>query len=215
MDTHHYRAEMDEGCTAIRETFATRDRVASAADRLADADRIYAVGCGSSYWTATVAAAWFRERGRDAISVPASEFALSPYPVDAGTAVLAYSQPGETTETVGAVEGIDADVVAVTNTAGSTLDGLADRSVVTPAGEEHAVLASESVDTALAVSWLLAAGREGPRRRASRAPASAPSGPTSTACVRCSRTPTAPTCSAPVPRTVSPARPRRNSARGR
>lgn len=158
MDGHHYRTEMADGCTAIRETLEASDGVASAAHRLDSADRIYAVGCGSSYWTATVAAGWLRERGHDAVSVPASEFALSPYPVDAGTAVLAYSQSGETTETVGAVDGLEADLVAVTNTAGSTLDGLADSAVVTPAGEERAVLASKSVDAALAVSWLLAAG---------------------------------------------------------
>lgn len=156
MNGEHYRAEMQEGCAAIEATFERRDGIAPASERLQAADRIYTVGCGSSYWTATIAATWLRQRGHDASAVPASELALSTYPASPRTAIVAYSQSGETSETISAVRGTDADLVAITNTADSTLADLADDVIVTPAGTERAVLASKSVDTALAASWLIA-----------------------------------------------------------
>ncbi|MFC7196421.1 SIS domain-containing protein [Halosimplex aquaticum] len=73
--------------------------------------------------------------------------------------VVALSQSGETTETVAALERAGrrgAETAAITNTAGSTLDERAERTYVTPAGREEAVMATKTVGAAVAALYLLA-----------------------------------------------------------
>lgn len=149
--------ELVEGVDAVAETAGVD--VSAFHDALRDADRVTLVGCGSSFWTAAMTASVFREHGHDADAVYASEFFLTEYRVP--DLVVGFSQSGETTETVRALERAadeGATVGAVVNTGGSTMTELADVAVVTPAGDENAVLATKSVDAALAVAYRLVDG---------------------------------------------------------
>jgi len=151
-------AEIREGCAAIEATFEDRTALSSIVDAITPASRYYFLGCGSSYWVGSIAARLFRAQGTDASAVPASEFYFDEYVVDEKTIVVAYSQSGETTETVRAFEKASeagARTVAITNTAGSTLAGTADDAYTTPAGTEESVLATKSVDTAVAATYVL------------------------------------------------------------
>lgn len=157
----HVRRELEAGCTVIADTVARTAELRSLGDYLSGADRLYFLGCGSSYWVGEIGAAAFRSAGVDARAVASSEFLFSSYPVSETTAVVGLSQSGQTTETVRALERVERRggmTAAVTNTAGSTLDRTAEASVVTPAGEERAVLATKSVDAAVAATTSLTDG---------------------------------------------------------
>lgn len=159
MTVGELRTEIREGCDAIEETQRHADELAEIAAEVGDAERIYAVGMGSSYWTAVMAAAVFRDVGRDATAVSASEFAFTPHPADESTVVVGFSESGETGETIHAMETAreaGATTVSIVNTGESTLDDLADYSFVTPAGVQHTVLATKSVDSALTAAYVVA-----------------------------------------------------------
>ena len=166
--------EIRAGCTAIDETLRVRDELEPVRDAVADADRLYLAGCGSSYWAAVIAGYRFREADVDATAVHASDFLFADYLVGESTAVVGYSQSGETEETVRALDAAataGATTVAMTNTAGSRLDERASRSFVTPAGEQEALFATKTVDAAVAASYPLAGlvdGRDGDLAAAGR-----------------------------------------------
>ena len=150
-------AEIREGCAAIETTLSDRPALSAIADDIAAGATYYFIGCGSSYWVSSIAAHWFRDAGADARAVTASEFYFGEYAVD-DAVVVAYSQSGETTETVRAFESAaenGAETVAITNTEGSTLAETADHTYVTQAGVEESVLATKSVDTAVTASYVL------------------------------------------------------------
>lgn len=150
---------MRQGCSVVESLLDDRRVIAELADPVRAGSITYVIGCGSSYWVGTIAAHLLREAGQLAVPVRASEFVLSSYPKIADSTVVGFSQSGETSETVQALEAAGeagAATVAVSNTAGSTLDELADNSYVTPAGTEEAILATKSVDAAVAAAHELA-----------------------------------------------------------
>lgn len=158
MSGERYWTELRQGTDVVSATLADYDEIQDISDQLGAPDKIYLLGCGSSYWTAVVASYALRNGGYDAEPVHASEFLFSEYPLTDRTLVVGYSQSGETTETKLAMESVrdEAATLAVVNTPGSAIDELADHSFVTPAGDETAVLASKSVDAAITASYLLA-----------------------------------------------------------
>lgn len=150
------KRELTEGCDAIGATLRMDDELGSVAEAVADADRVYLLGCGSSYWAAMMAGYRLRVAGVDATAVHAAEFLLSPHPVDADAAVFGFSQSGETEETVRALTAAaeaGATAIAVTNTPDSRLDRCAAQSFRTPAGEQEALLATKTVDAAVAMAY--------------------------------------------------------------
>lgn len=151
--------EIRDGCAAIAATFEDRRTLRGIANAVTPSSKWYFLGCGSSYWVASAAATSFRGIGCDSTAVTGSAFYFDEYPVDEATAVVAYSQSGETTETVRAMEAAAAEgarTIAITNSAGSTLARTAEQSYVTPSGTEQSVLATKSVDAAMVASLLLA-----------------------------------------------------------
>lgn len=154
MTDYATQREIAEGCTVIADRLGDPPAIEAARP-----DRVTLVGCGSSYWTGVLGAALFREAGVDATAVQSSEFLAAPPPLSDRT-VVAYSQSGETTETVAALrragEG-GARTVAVTNDTDSTLADASDLALAVGAGHEEAILATKSVDGALAVTYALVA----------------------------------------------------------
>lgn len=152
--SHVTPREIETGCSVIETTVATEFDV----DPLRPPSPVVFVGCGSSYWTGVIAEKLCSATDIDARALHSSEFTLVPPPSLDDRLVVAYSQSGETTETVAAIErarAMGARTVAVTNVEDSTLDRLADHTFVVPAGREEAVLATKSVDGAVALTYTL------------------------------------------------------------
>jgi glucosamine--fructose-6-phosphate aminotransferase (isomerizing) len=136
----------------------------AALDVLAAADRIVVTGAGSSYYLAQVVAAVARATThRPVIAVPLSELILRPEGVlvAAGTdgaagrePVVIISRSGSTSEAVTVAERMRAarhPTIAVTCRGGSPLASLADATLVSPAGDEAAIVMTRSFGSMLAL----------------------------------------------------------------
>ena len=137
----------------------------AALDVLAAADRIVVTGAGSSYYLAQVVASAARAMThRPVIAVPLSELILRPEGVlvaatGAGEAagrepVVIISRSGSTSEAVTVAERMRVarhPTIAVTCRAGSPLASLADATLVSPAGDEAAIVMTRSFGSMLAL----------------------------------------------------------------
>ena len=169
-----------------REASTSGDAIASAleaaraAERdvgtlLASADRVVMTGAGSSFYLAEVAAAVARETtGRLAIATPLSELilrptgVLGPGPTDRQVVVV-ISRSGSTSEAVEVVERMRAaghPTVAVTCRGNSPLAARAQRVLVSPAGNESAIVMTRSFASMLALLLRVIAGTAPDRRLA-------------------------------------------------
>jgi glucosamine--fructose-6-phosphate aminotransferase (isomerizing) len=144
---------------------------ADARDLLASADRIVVTGAGSSYYLAQVVAAAGRAvLRRPVIAAPLSELILRPAGVlvaagggeaglDLGQAatrqpVVIISRSGSTSEAISVAERMRSaglPTVAVTCRAGSPLAALADVTLVSPLGDEAAIVMTRSFASMLAM----------------------------------------------------------------
>ena len=141
-------------------------------DVLAAADRIVITGAGSSYYLAqTVAATARAAMRRPVIAAPLSELILRPDGVlvsDPGKAgaiarepVVIISRSGSTSEAVDVAERMRAagrPTIAVTCRADSALAALADVTLVSPAGDETAIVMTRSFASMLALLLRVVAG---------------------------------------------------------
>jgi glucosamine--fructose-6-phosphate aminotransferase (isomerizing) len=127
---------------------------------LRSADRIAVTGAGSSYYLAQVVAAAARAAlGRPVIAVPLSELILRPDGVlGTGPAsrepVVVVSRSGATSEAVTVAERMRAaghPTVAVTCRGESPLATLADVTLVSPSGDEAAIVMTRSFASMLAI----------------------------------------------------------------
>jgi glucosamine--fructose-6-phosphate aminotransferase (isomerizing) len=130
------------------------------ADRLARAERVYVVGCGTASYAAHVAAYLIQ----DWVGLPAtmqigSEMRYSPPPIDDRTLVIGVSQSGETADTLAPLrlaEERGAMVVVVTNVVGSAITREADAVIYLQAGPEVAVASTKAFVTQVLVLQMLA-----------------------------------------------------------
>lgn len=138
----------------------------------ANADRLILTGAGSSYYLAQTVAAVARElTGRVVLAVPLSEIVLRPAAVF-GTGrpgrqpVVLISRSGSTSEAIDVVVQARAaghPTLAVTCRAGSPLAGRAERVLVSPAGDEQAIVMTRSFASMLALLLRVVAGAAGDR----------------------------------------------------
>jgi glucosamine--fructose-6-phosphate aminotransferase (isomerizing) len=144
---------------------------AAARDALAAAERIVITGAGSSYYLAQTVAAVAREvLRRPVLAAPLSELILRPTGVLIGTRgserdagrepVVIISRSGYTSEAVTVAERMRATghpTVAITCRQGSPLATLADVAIVSPAGDEDAIVMTRSFASMLALLLRLVA----------------------------------------------------------
>jgi glucosamine--fructose-6-phosphate aminotransferase (isomerizing) len=137
----------------------------AARDLLATADRVVITGAGSSYHLAQAVAAVGRTvMRRPVIAAPLSELILRPGGVLVGTSdgggaaglepVVIISRSGSTSEAVtvaGRMRAAGHPTIAVTCRPGSPLAGLADVTLVSPAGDEAAIVMTRSFASMLAI----------------------------------------------------------------
>jgi glutamine---fructose-6-phosphate transaminase (isomerizing) len=132
------------------------------ASKIADAERVFIVGCGTAYHAGLVASQALARLARiDARVIVASEFAEEALDlVDDKTVVLAVSQSGETMDTLNAVRDAKsrgASILSVTNVMGSTLMRLSDVYIGQNSGPEIGVAATKTFTSQVAVLLRIAA----------------------------------------------------------
>ena len=127
---------------------------------LAGVREVVIVACGSAWYAAQVARYAIEHLARVRCSVePASEFRYTGTLVDADSLVVAFSQSGETADTLAAArqaKAASAPVLAVTNVVGSALSMEADGVLYMQAGPEISVAATKTFVNQMACGLLLA-----------------------------------------------------------
>ena len=155
---------------------SARSSAADVTELLAAADRVILTGAGSSYYLAQVSAAVAREvSGQVVLATPPSELILRPSGVvgrgPAGRQpVIVISRSGSTSEAVEVVERMAADghpTIAVTCRAESPLAARAERVLLSPAGDEEAIVMTRSFTSMLALLLRVMAELGGDRALAS------------------------------------------------
>ncbi|RLG41640.1 MAG: hypothetical protein DRN78_04045, partial [Thermoproteota archaeon] len=155
-------SEIREQPKAVERTIESAvDEIRSAASLLDDRF-VYTTGSGSSYHASLVLhRLLMKVSNLKSTSIPSSELPEWLPPEIKNSALVAFSQSGESKDVLVAVDYFrrvsrDGVVVSVTNTPKSTLARVSDDVILTRAGEERAVAATKSYTTQLVVSFMLA-----------------------------------------------------------
>lgn len=164
---HFMRKEMDEQPRALSAAMLGRvsadgvtiNELDAIAPALSTARSIEIVACGSAYYASLTAATLAERLLRVPVRVTvASEFRYDPPALGATSLVIAVSQSGETADTLGAVrvaKTSGAPVLAIVNSAGSSLTREADAVVLLQAGTEISVAATKSYTSQALVTLLV------------------------------------------------------------
>ncbi len=136
------------------------DRLLSA-ERVARADRILLLACGTSWHACLIGKFLIERMARIPVEVDyGSEFRYRSPVASANTIAIGVSQSGETADTVAALQEarrLGADIGAIVNVPGSQIARMAASVWLTHAGPEIGVASTKAFTTQLAVFFLLAA----------------------------------------------------------
>ncbi|MGH2539959.1 MAG: glutamine--fructose-6-phosphate transaminase (isomerizing) [Actinomycetota bacterium] len=162
------RKEIDEQPAAIRDTLVGRtvgDRLALdelhvSDDVLREVSKVFVVACGTAFHSGLVAKYAIEHWTRLPVEVEiASEFRYRDPVLGPDTLTLAVSQSGETIDTLEAARHArrqGSQVIAVTNTVGSSLTREVDGVLYTHAGPEIGVAATKTFATQMVSQYLVA-----------------------------------------------------------
>jgi glucosamine--fructose-6-phosphate aminotransferase (isomerizing) len=162
------RKEIDEQPAAIRDTLIGRvhagrlslDELRVADDVLREVSKVFVVACGTAFHSGLVAKYAIEHWTRLPVEIEiASEFRYRDPVLGPDTLTLAVSQSGETIDTLEAARHArrqGSQVIAVTNTVGSSLAREADGVFYTHAGTEIGVAASKTFATQMVALELVA-----------------------------------------------------------
>jgi glucosamine--fructose-6-phosphate aminotransferase (isomerizing) len=162
------RKEIDEQPAAVRDTLAgrvvggrlTMDELHVSDDVLRDVSKVFVVACGTAFHSGLVAKYAIEHWTRLSVEVEiASEFRYRDPVLGPDTLTLAVSQSGETIDTLEAARHArrqGSQVIAVTNTLGSSLARESDGVLYTHAGPEIGVAASKTFATQMVSQYLVA-----------------------------------------------------------
>lgn len=160
---HFMLKEIHEQPEAIkRASMIPQDEIDQVARQINNADSIFLVACGTSYYACLASSYIFSKIANiHVLPVIASEFPEQYSDALHGDAVvIAVSQSGETTDTLNAVRCAKrkgTKTLAITNVIGSTLTRLADTHICQRSGPEIGVAATKTFTSQLAVLARLAA----------------------------------------------------------
>ncbi|HLJ69033.1 MAG TPA: glutamine--fructose-6-phosphate transaminase (isomerizing) [Chloroflexota bacterium] len=167
---HFMDKEIHEQPRVLQALAERSDRsVTVLADMIKQARDVYLIGCGTSHHAALSGRYMLAEMGGvRSTAVVASEMSLITPHLGAGSLIIAFSQSGETVDVIEAVRAArsaGAEVAAVVNGEGSSLDRLADHTVLLSTGPERCVLATKSYTAMLAVMQMAARAAAGDAER--------------------------------------------------
>jgi glutamine---fructose-6-phosphate transaminase (isomerizing) len=161
--------EIHEQPDAIRDTLAARldssgslvlDELRTNEDGLRQVDKVFVVACGTAYHAGLVAKYAIEHWTRLPVEIDiASEFRYRDPVLDTNTLTLGISQSGETIDTLEAVRHAHrqgSQLIAVTNTIGSSITREADGVLYQHAGPEIGVAATKTFATQMVALHLLA-----------------------------------------------------------
>ena len=160
--------EVHEQPTAIRDTLAGRvfdgrltlDELRISDDVLREVTKVFVVACGTAFHSGLVAKYAIEHWTRLPVEIEiASEFRYRDPVLGPDTLTLAVSQSGETIDTLEAARHArrqGSQVIAVTNTVGSSLAREADGVLYTHAGPEICVAATKTFATQMVSQYLVA-----------------------------------------------------------
>jgi glucosamine--fructose-6-phosphate aminotransferase (isomerizing) len=162
------RKEIDEQPAAIRDTLVGRtvgerlvlDELRVSDDALREVNKVFVVACGTAFHSGLVAKYAIEHWTRLPVEIEiASEFRYRDPVLGPDTLTLAVSQSGETIDTLEAARHArrqGSQVIAVTNTVGSSLAREADGALYTHAGPEIGVAATKTFATQMVSQYLVA-----------------------------------------------------------
>jgi glutamine---fructose-6-phosphate transaminase (isomerizing) len=162
------RKEIEEQPTAIRDTLVGRtsgerlslDELHVSDDVLREVGKVFVVACGTAFHSGLVAKYAIEHWTRLPVEIEiASEFRYRDPVLGPDTLTLAVSQSGETIDTLEAARYArrqGSQVIAVTNTVGSSLAREADGVLYTHAGPEIGVAATKTFATQMVSQYLVA-----------------------------------------------------------
>jgi len=157
---HFLLKEIYEQIKTISKTTSINEReIGKLATKINSGYKVILTGCGTASYCALATKYFFAEQGIDAQSIPSYEFMPFSKFVDKKTLVFAISQSGETADTLIAVKEAKkrgAEIVAIVNARGSTLERLADIILSVGAGPEIAVVSTKAFTSQLSTLYLLA-----------------------------------------------------------
>jgi glucosamine--fructose-6-phosphate aminotransferase (isomerizing) len=156
---HFLIKEIYEQLKTIPKTTSINEKeINELAEKIKSGYKVVLTGCGTASYCALAAKYFFAEQGVDAQAVPAYEFMPFSKFINKKTLVLAISQSGETADTLIAVREAKkrgAEIIAVVNARGSTLERLANEVLSVGAGPEIAVISTKAFTSQLATLYLL------------------------------------------------------------
>jgi glutamine---fructose-6-phosphate transaminase (isomerizing) len=162
------RKEIDEQPAAVRDTLVGRtvdsrlvlDELRVPDDVLREVSKVFVVACGTAFHSGLVAKYAIEHWTRLPVEIEiASEFRYRDPVLGPDTLTLAVSQSGETIDTLEAARHArrqGSQVIAVTNTVGSSLAREADGVLYTHAGPEIGVAATKTFATQMVSQYLVA-----------------------------------------------------------
>ncbi|MFA6017281.1 MAG: glutamine--fructose-6-phosphate transaminase (isomerizing) [Patescibacteria group bacterium] len=156
---HFLLKEIYEQLKTIPKTTSINEKeIKQLVDKINSGYKVVLTGCGTASYCALAAKYFFAEQGFDATAIPSYEFMPFSKFIDTKTLVFAISQSGETADTLIAVKEAKkrgAEIVAVINARGSTLERLADTVLSVGAGPEIAVVSTKAFTSQLSTLYLL------------------------------------------------------------
>jgi len=167
---HYMLKEIHEQSQAVQDTFAGRvdfergrvvlDGFDGVDERLAAAERVQLLACGTSWHAALVGKFLIEELARVPVEVDyGSEYRYRDPIVGRGTVAVGISQSGETADTLSAMAAArerGAALLSVCNVAGSEATRVSDAVIYTHAGPEIGVASTKAFTTQLIALYLLA-----------------------------------------------------------
>ena len=167
---HFMLKEIHEQPRSIRDSFRGRldaktgwvglGGIVDYEDKLANANRIIMIACGTSWHACLVGEYLFEDLARINVEVEyASEFRYRNPIIDENDIVIAVSQSGETADTLAALElakSKGATILGICNVVGSSISRITDAGSYTHAGPEIGVASTKSFTAQVTVLTLMA-----------------------------------------------------------
>ncbi|MFA6080853.1 MAG: glutamine--fructose-6-phosphate transaminase (isomerizing) [Patescibacteria group bacterium] len=158
---HFLLKEIYEQLKTVPKTASINEKeIKELAAKINSGYKIVLTGCGTASYCALAAKYFFARQGIDSSAIPSYEFMPFSKFINKKTLVFAISQSGETADTLIAVKEAKkrgAEIVAVVNARGSTLERLANTVLSVGAGPEIAVVSTKAFTSQLSTLYLLTA----------------------------------------------------------
>ncbi len=156
---HFLLKEIYEQLKTIPKTTSINEKeINKLTEKIKGGYKIILTGCGTASYCALATKYFFATQGVESQAISSYEFMPFSKFIDKKTLVFAISQSGETADTLIAVKEAKkrgAEIVAVINARGSTLERLADTVLSVGAGPEIAVVSTKAFTSQLSTLYLL------------------------------------------------------------